>query len=272
MRMNIFRQELRMGRKFFAGWLIALVALTYFFAQMYTLLASQMEAFQKLLSNFPKEFAQAFGVELMKLGTILGYFAFILTYILLAASIQALNLGITTLSAEVRDKTADFLYAKPVSRQNILAQKMLAVLAQIVATNLVYLACTYLILTAINAAATPDKPLETGTFFLLGGTMFLMQAIFAAMGLFISSFMRRIRTVLPISMGVVFFFYFLSVLNGTLKITEIGYLTPFAYYDMSKILLDGVYETRFVLLTAALVVGFTGLAWNAYCKKDLPAI
>ena len=272
MRMNIFRQELRMDFKSFAGWLVSLLVLTWFFAQMYTVIAGQLDAFLRLLDNFPKELVQAFGIEMMTLGSITGFYAFILTYILMAASIQALGLGISTFSAEVRDKTADFLYAKPVSRNGILAQKALAVLVQVVVTNLVYLSVTYLILTAINAAVTPDNPLDTGTFLLLGGSMFMLQAIFASMGLLISSFLKRIRTVLPISMGVVFFFYFLSVLNDTLEVEELAYLTPFAYFDRSSILTDGMYETRFVLLTIVLVAVFTVLAWRLFSKKDLPAI
>ncbi len=272
MRTNIFRQELRMNRKSFLSWLAALLILTFFFTLMYSTIASQMTDFLKILDNFPKEFAQAFGVELLRFGNILGFFSFILVFVLLAASIQAMNLGLSTLSAEVRDKTADFLYAKPVSRNAILAQKTLAVLAQIVALDLVYLPVTYLILFNINAAATPDMSVPIGTYLLLGVALILLQLVFASMGLFVSSFMKRIRTVLPISMGVIFFFYFLNMLNETLERVELSYLTPFAYFNLSGVLRNGAYETKYVVLSFVLVLLFTTLAWAAYSRKDLPAI
>ncbi|MBP7402182.1 MAG: ABC transporter permease subunit [Clostridia bacterium] len=272
MRLNVFRQELRMGRRSFWGWLAALVLLSGFFAWMYPVVAKDFDAFLSILDHFPKEFALAFGVDLMRFGTILGFFAFLFTFVLLAASIQALGLGLSVLSAEVRDKTADFLYAKPVSRSRILGQKILAVFVQIIAANLVYLASTYAVLLAVNAYATPNKALPADTYLLLGLSMFLLQSVFAAIGFFLSSFLRRVRTVLPISMGVVFFFYFLNMLKDALEIEEMAYLTPFAYFNLSTALVEGAYETRFLFLAATLVIGLTALAWTIYSRKDMPAI
>lgn len=269
--MKIFLQELRMNRVSFFVWLASLLALTFFFMLMYPPIAASMNEFLKVLSNLPAEFQRAFGLESLRFSGILGFYSFILTYILLAASIQAMNLGVSVLSAEVRDKTADFLYAKPVSRGKILSQKMLAILMQLLAANLIYIGAALMILRLVGGSSAQDE-IDSRTFFLLTGTMPLLQLVFASIGLFVSAFLRRIRTVLPISMGVVFVFYFLKVLNDTLDNAQLVWLSPFAYFDLSEILQSRSYEPRFLVLSGLLIVVLVGLTVWSYQKKDLPAI
>lgn len=269
--MNVFRQEWRMGLKSVITWTVSILALTAFFMMFYTSLASQMADLLKLLESFPIEFQQAFGVNNFEFGGAIGYYSFILTYVLLAGCIQAMNIGVSTLSAEVRDKTADFLYAKPVSRPAIITQKILAAFAQIGLTSLCFLICNWFIL-KMAIQGTGQEDIDLNAYLLLTCTLAFLQVFFVCIGLFISAFIKRIRTVLPISMGVVFFLYILYVLNQTLDNAELAFLSPFSYFDLGEVLANRAYELKFVIAFAVLVVLFIGSTYRSYMKKDLPAI
>jgi ABC-2 type transport system permease protein len=269
--MNIFYQEMRMDRKSLITWILSLIGTTWLFMLMYPPIAAQMDLFLQMIENFPIEAQRAFGVANFGYSGIIGYYSSILTYILLAGAIQAMNLGVSTLSAEVRAKTADFLYAKPVSRQRIITAKIMAVLAQIVIVNICFVASAWFIVNAMNGDAN-QTAVNFEIYMLMTGTLAFIQILFVCLGLFVSSFLKRIRTVLPISMGVVFFFYTIYILNQSLENAELAYLSPFGYFDLTKILANGAYESKYLIAMCLLIVIFISLTYRSYMKKDLPSI
>lgn len=260
-----------MGRRSLIVWASSLMVLTAFFMSIYPTVSENIDAFLKILEGFPPAFREALGIQNFQLGAG-GFYSFIITYALLAGAVQAMNLGVSVLSAEVRDKTADFLYAKPVSRPRLISAKILSVLFQLAITNVLYFGAAWLTVQATNSSVGSTDAIDLRTFTLLTATLFLIQLFFAALGLFVSSFLTRIRTVLPISMGVVFFFYVLYLLNQTLHNEALAYLSPFGYVDAGAILRSGGYDTRYLLTAAVLVVAFVAWTYRAYMRKDLPAI
>ncbi len=269
--MNILRQELRMYRKSLLTWAISLPVITLFFLLIFPSMAKDMDLFMELLKSFPAELVKALGVSNISMGGILGFYSFIMIYVLLAGSIQAMNLGVSVLSAEVRDKTADFLYAKPVSRQKVICMKIAAVFIQIAVTNIVFGLTSWLFLLWINSSISKN-PVDFRLFVLLTGPLLLLQILFASLGLLVSALLRRIRTVLPISMGVVFFFYILYVLNQTLDNATLAYLSPFSYFELADILADGAYEINYLVTMILLTSVFIFFANRSYLRKDLPSI
>ncbi len=265
--MNILIQELRMGRKTLIIWCISLIGVLSLFMLLYPSIASQLEDFQRVFESFPIEFQQAFGVADLELASILSFYQFALMYVLLAGAIQAMNMGVSILSAEVREKTGDFLFVKPVSRNRVVAMKILAVLVQILITNAVVFTASLLMVTLLSDAA---YNLKLFTLFTL--SLLFIQIFFASLGLFVSVFLRRIRTVLPISMGVVFIFYIIHLLNETLKDDKLGLVSPFDYFNLTEISMNMNYDSLYLLLWFALVGLFTFLTFKLFARKDLPSI
>jgi len=269
--MNVFLLEIRRDRKSLITWVVSLTGLSLLFMMMYPSIAAQMDNFMKVIESFPVAFREAFGMTNVQNGGLIGYYSVVLIYVLVAGSIQAMNLGVSALSEEVRDKTADFLYSKPISRQKIITAKILAVFLQICITNLVYFITSWLTLVAVNRASNLET-IDLKMFLLLTGSLLGLQLFFACLGLFVSSFLRRIRTVLPISMGVVFFFYILFILNQTLQNAELAFLSPFSYFELAKILNNGVYEGKYMIAFGILILFFIVSTYRSYMKKDLPSI
>ncbi|MEL7661750.1 ABC transporter permease subunit [Acetobacterium wieringae] len=265
--MNILIQELRMGRKTLIIWCISLIGVLSLFMLLYPSIASQLEDFQRVFESFPIEFQQAFGVADLELASILSFYQFALMYVLLAGAIQAMNMGVSILSAEVREKTGDFLFVKPVSRNRVVAMKILAVLVQILITNAVVFTASLLMVTLLSDAA---YNLKLFTLFTL--SLLFIQIFFASLGLFVSVFLRRIRTVLPISMGVVFIFYIIHLLNETLNDDKLGLVSPFDYFNLTEISMNMNYDSLYLLLWFVLVGLFTFLTFKLFARKDLPSI
>jgi ABC-2 type transport system permease protein len=265
--MNILVQELKMGRKSLIIWCTSLLGVLLLFMSLYPSISIDMADLQKVFASFPPAIQQAFGLNSLFLTSILNFYSFTLTYILLAGSVQAMNLGISVLSAEVRDKTGDFLFVKPLSRNRIITIKILAVFIELLITNIFFFIGSFFFLTLFS-----EHSFDYQLFILLTGTLFLLQLFFCSLGLFISVFFKRIRTVLPISMGVVFLFYVVYLLNETLDDVKLSYLSPFGYFDLSTITQNIRYDSTYLILWSILVAVFVFFTFWIFGKKDLPSI
>lgn len=265
--MNILKQELRMARTTLVIWCIALIGVLSLFMLLYPSISGQLEEFQKVFESFPLEFQQAFGVADLELASILSFYQFALMYVLLAGAIQAMNMGVSIISVEVREKTGDFLFVKPVSRNRVVSMKILAVLVQILITNTIFFTAALILVTLLSTTSYNVK-----LFTLVTLSLLFIQIFFASLGLFVSVFLRRIRTVLPISMGVVFIFYIIHLLNETLKDEKLGLVSPFDYFNLSEISKNMNYDSLNLLLWFVLVGVFIFLTFKLFARKDLPSI
>ena len=72
-----------------------------------------------------------------------GFYGIMFLYMAVMAAVHAVILGAGVIAEEERDKTSEFLYAKPVSRSRALTGKLLAGLTNLVVLNLVTLASSF---------------------------------------------------------------------------------------------------------------------------------
>ncbi|HEY2421828.1 MAG TPA: ABC transporter permease subunit, partial [Neobacillus sp.] len=208
--MNIFFHELKAYRKSTIIWSISLMLIVVLFLSFYPSFTKDMEGFKKLMEGYPVAIRKALGLNLEYLFTILGFYCFPLSFITLCGAIQAMNLGTSIVSKEVQEKTADFLLTKPVTRTTVLTSKLLAALASIIITNIVYLAAA-----SIIAFQVKTESFSFNVFFMLSLTLFFVQLIFLAVGIIISVSVPKIKSVLTVSLATVFAFYFLGMFSDT---------------------------------------------------------
>src|SRR5881392_3004815 len=118
--MNIFLHEVKIYRKSTIIWTVSLILVVGFFMALYPAIANDAEQFNKLLEGYPPAVRKAVGVSIDSITSLLGFYSYVFMYIVLCGSIQAMNLGISIISKEVQEKTADFLFTKPVTRTAIM--------------------------------------------------------------------------------------------------------------------------------------------------------
>ncbi|MCL6571974.1 MAG: ABC transporter permease [Bacillus sp. (in: Bacteria)] len=265
--MNIFLHELKAYRKSTFIWSVSLVMIIVLFMSFYPSFAKDTEEFTKIMAGYPEAIRNAIGVNLGNFFTILGFYCFPLSFITLCGSIQAMNLGTSILSKEVREKTADFLLTKPVTRSTVLTSKLLAALASIVITNIVYLSASSFMAFQVNTEEFSFK-----LFIMLSLTMFFIQLIFLALGIIISVSVRKIKSVLTISLATVFAFYFLGMFSSTTGEEAKRYISPFKYFDTAYIIKHASYEATFLIVGAVVIILAIVSSYFVYAKKDIHAV
>jgi ABC-2 type transport system permease protein len=244
--MNIFLQELKMARTAMIWWIVALVMVTLMFVSIFPAFHHDIKASQNMLANFPPQIRNIFGLSLSTFFTFLGFYAYVLTYIGVAGAVQAMNLGLTMLGREVKNGTTDFLLTKPISRSRIFMTKLTAALVVLCITNVVLICMT---LFFANLFKVGDVNLTV--FSLLAGSFGLVQLLFLAVGSLVSQLVRRIRSIISVSLGVVFSFFAISLLQGLTNDEALRYVTPFKYFDHVKIVIDRQYDAPFVWVSVA---------------------
>ena len=265
--MNIYLHELNGYRKSTFLWTATLVLFVLLFMSMYPAFSKDVTSFKRLLEGFPESVRNAIGLEVNQFFSLLGFYSYLFLYIKLLGAIQAMNLGIGIISKEVRDKTADFLLTKPVSRETILVAKMMAALTCIVFTNVVFLLLTNLIV-----SSTSTVSFSTKTLLMLSLTLFFLQLLFLSLGFMIAVVVQKIKAVLPISLGVVFTFFLLNLFGSATGDNLLRYLTPFQYVEPMYILRNSTYEPEFLLVGLIILVSSIVVSYIIYTKKDIPSV
>lgn len=265
--MNMFIHELRAYRKSTIAWTLSMVAVALVFLSLYPSITADAAAFKKVLENYPEPVLKAFGIAVDTITSFLGFYSYIFMYIVLCGSIQAMNYGTSVISKEVREKTADFLLTKPVSRKQIYVSKVLAVLTSIVITNIIYLTCATIIANAVSKDAVDFK-----LFYMISITLLLVQLMFFALGVLVSVIIPKIRSVLTITLSTVLGLFTLNMFSSVLGEETVRYFTPFKYYDTAYIMKNASYETPFVITEIVFVVLSILLSLLIYRKKDIHAV
>lgn len=265
--MNMYLHELKAYGKSTFVWTFSLVLITVLFLSFFPSFSNDAAEFKKVLEGYPEAVRKAFGISIDSIATLLGYYSYVFGYILLCGSIQAMNLGISILSKEVREKTADFLLTKPVTRIQIITSKLLAALTSLVITNIFYL-----IAASIMAAIVSEKSVNWKVFLLISVTAFFVQIIFLVLGVFISVWILKIKSVLPISLSTVFGFYILNMFGSVIGEEAISYITPFKYFDTAYIIKNSAYEASFIFIEIGLITLALLSSYFIYVKKDIHAV
>lgn len=265
--MNMFLHEMKAYRKSNIIWTFTLVALVILMLAMFPAFSKEAETFKKLLEGFPEPVRKALGISVNSISSILGFYSYIFLYITLCGAIQAMNLGTSIVSKEVRAKTADFLLTKPVTRTQIMTSKLMAALTSLIITNV-----AYLIASSVMATMVKTEEYSFKIFFMISISLFLVQLMFLALGVLISVVVPKIKSVLPISLGTVFTFFIIGMLASTTGDGAMSYITPFKYYDTGYIIQNSSYETLYIIIEIIFVILAITASYFVYCKKDVHAV
>lgn len=263
--MNMFLHELKAYRKSTLLWTLSLAILIILFLSIFPVFSQNAEEMKKLLEGYPEGVRKALGISLDSFTTLLGFYPFVFGYILLCGAIQAMNLGTSTIAKEMKG-TAEFLLVKPVTRHQIMTAKLLAALVSIVITDVVYLLVSSLMATFITT-----ETLNLGTFLLVSLTLFYLQLIFLALGMLLSVVVPKIKSVLSVTIGTVFGFFIISLLDSSVGEKTVRYLSPFEYFDIAYISKNASYEISYVVLTLAVIGVAIVASYFVFSKKDIGA-
>lgn len=260
----LFKRELRFGSKSLLLWGILLIVFTVSGFFKYDAMLSNAAATDAMIEAIPRVMRVMFGMNALPISTPLGYYAMMSVWISLLLFARAGMVGATILCKEERDKTADFLLVKPITRSQIISGKYLAACCDLLLLTFLFLA----LVGAIFVGPLRESNSLRQVLYAIGG-LFLVQLLFFTAGLLLSTLVKKHKVAMAGSLLFVFGSYFLSTLielSGELDMLRP--LTPFRYFDVAEIATHG-YQPLYPLLAVAIILLATTLTYRFYQNRNV---
>ncbi|WP_270182095.1 ABC transporter permease subunit [Alkalihalobacillus sp. CinArs1] len=263
--MMIYNREMKKNMKSLLIWSIILAGIILMTLSIYPQFTQDQQTMNDLLSAYPDSFKQAFGMDRLNIGSLLGFYGMQIHFMTtLFGSIFAVMLASNMIAKEENEKTVEFLLSKPITRARVIAEKLLAVLTNIVILNVVIM----LVCIVGFQFADEDVPLKTFGLLIIG--TLLMHITFAAIALLLSAIMKKARTITSVSLGLVLISYFLSVVSGITDGLEfLTYFSLFKYIDPADIISNESLNSLYVGIMLIVIVLSIWGTFSYYRKKDI---
>lgn len=260
--MTLVKHELRQGRTAFLIWTAAIGFLLSVCIFLFPEMKGQMDSVNDVFASMGS-FTAAFGMDRLNFGTLTGFYAVECGNVLgLGGAFYAALCAVGILSKEEKERTADFLLTHPVSRTRIITEKLIAVLIQITAMNIIIYALS------VGSIAAVGEEIPWKEISLLHIAYYLLQLELAGICFGISAFLHRGSV--GIGLGIAAVMYFLNLIANIAETAEfLKYITPFGYCEGADIVSSGNLDGA--KLAVGAVIGISGIviAYLKYTKKDI---
>lgn len=264
--MNLVKRELAANIRSTLIWAASLTLLGIVFLSMLPAFTQDVEASRNILSNLPSAVRDALNISLETFFSVYGFFAYLLTFVTLAAAVQAMNFGVSLVSKETSGKTDDFLLTKPITRSDILSAKLMAGLLLLIGSWTVFSVGSL-----IAAYIVSDEVIDATIFLTLTETVLLVQLFFFSVGFLLSVIIPKIKSVIAVSLPVVFSFFIIGMVGDIVAGDKVRYLTPFKFFDSTYIISNVGFEAPYVILEVVVVCLSLIAGYLIYDRKDIKA-
>ncbi len=260
--MTLVKHELRQNKLSFLIWTASIGFLLTICIFLFPEMKEQMSSVNQMFASMGS-FTEAFGMDRLNYGTLIGFYAIECGNIWgLGGAFFASLCAVGILSKEENDKTAEFLLTHPVSRKRLVTEKLIAVLLQITAMNLMIYALSVGTIAAVGEAI-PWKEIR-----LLHLGYYLLQLELAGICFGISAFLRK--GCAGIGLGLAAMMYFLNLIANIADVAGfLKYITPFGYCEGADIVSNGRLDGGMVAIGTVMGIGGIIIAYLKYTKKDI---
>lgn len=267
MNRNLFLKEMRRNAFSLLIWMIIITLFISVTMAVYRTFVENQSKILGMMSLIPKEALQFKGISNFDdMLSVLGFYAVNnVIYMMVLGSIYAIVLSSAILLKEEYNKTAEYLLTRPLTRSEIFFSKLAVLSLNIFLLNLITTLAGFICLELVK-----NEPFSIRAFLILSLYTLLLNILFGATGLFLSTLVKRAKPITTFSIGLVLILYFLFTLS---KITEgaakIGYLSPFRYADTNAI--NPSYSIDLWRLSYFIGISLllTGLSYWFYKRKDI---
>lgn len=262
----MFKRELKINLKSFIIWTSILIGLFLVVFLVYPSIVNSenMEMMDEMMKMFPEEMLKAFNMDISTIDSAFGWLkteGFV--FVLLITGIYSGILGSNILLKEESDKTIEYLNSVPVTRKNIVLNKILCGLLYII---LMVAIIGIFIFIGLSLSGEFDRK----SYILLSITPIFSSIVIFAVCLFLSTFTHKTKKTLGISLGIVFASYFLNIISEMGESTELlKYISIFTLADIRNVIINESINPLMIVLTIGITVIFMILTTICYEKKEL---
>ena len=262
----MFKRELKINLKSFIIWTSILIGLFLVVFLVYPSIinSANIKMIDEMMKIFPEEMLKAFNMDLSTIDSAFGWLkteGFV--FVLLITGVYSGILGSNILLKEESDKTIEYLNSVPVTRKNIVLNKILC--------GLFYIILMIVIIGIFNfIGLSLSGEFDRKSYILLSITPLFSSIVIFTICLFLSTFTHKTKKTLGISLGIVFVSYFLNVISEIGESTEfLKYISIFTLADIRNVILNVSINPILVVLAICITVIFMILTMICYEKKEL---
>ncbi|MGN0592280.1 MAG: ABC transporter permease subunit [Ruminococcus sp.] len=260
--MTIYRKELKQAIKSWGIWTSCIALMMAICILMFPEMKGEMDSISSVFANMGG-FSAAFGMDQLNFGELMGFYGVECGNVLgIGGGFFAALAGISVLAGEEKEHTAEFLLTHPVSRFSVLTQKLLSVLTQIIAMNILIVIFSFL------SAAIIGESLQLREWLLLHTAYLIMQMEIACICFGISAWIRH--SGIGIGLGLALALYFMNIICNISEQAEfLRYITPYAYSEASSILSESNLDWCLIGTGSVFALAGIGAAYLKYTRKDI---
>lgn len=260
--MTVIRHELKQSRISLIIWTVAIGFLLAVCIFMFPEMKGEMNEVSEVFSSMGS-FTQAFGMDKVNFGTLLGFYAVECGNILgLGGAFFVSLCAISVLSKEEKEHTAEFLLTHPVSRVRVVAEKLNSVILQILILNVI------VYVTAVSSIALIGEAVPWQEITLMHTAYLILQLELAGICFGVSAFLRRGS--IGTGLGIAVMMYFLNIIANLTESAEfLKYITPFGYADGAEIVRNVSLDMNMIAIGLLFAVVGILAGFIKYCRKDI---
>ena len=262
----MLKREMKVNLKSFIIWTSILIGLFLIVFLVYPSIVSSenMKMMDEMMKIFPEEMLKAFNMDISSIDSAFGWLkteGFV--FVLLITGIYSGILGSNILLKEENDKTIEYLNSVPVTRKNIVFNKILC--------GIFYIILMILVIGIFNfIGLSLSGEFAKKSYILLSITPLFSSIVIFAVCLFLSTFTHKTKKTIGISLGIVFVSYFLNIISEIGESTEfLKYISIFTLADIRNVILNVSINPLMVVLTIIITALFIILTIVHYEKKEL---
>jgi ABC-2 type transport system permease protein len=267
MNRNLFLKEFGRNASGLIIWMIVITVLISVTMAVFPVFLENQSKITAIMSIVPKEALQFKGISnIDDLVSVLGFYSTNnIIYMMVLGSIYAIVLSSGILLKEEYNKTAEYLLTRPLTRSEIFFSKLAVVMLNIFILDLVTALAGL-----ISMELVKTGPFSIRAFLILSVYTLLLNILFGAIGLFLSTLVKRAKPITTFTIGLVLILYFIYTLSKiTAGVSKLGYLSPFRFASMDA--MNPSYTLNFwnLLYFAGISLLLTAISFRIYNRKDI---
>lgn len=217
----------------------------------------------EMMSTMPEEMLEIFNMDIIGIENAYGWFkteGYI--FLVLIGGAYASILGATILIKEENDKTIEFLYSKPINRNQILTAKILCGIINIFIFTFIVTLFNFISLRSIEDFRIKE-------FFMLSISPILVYYLFFFTSLFLSIFMRKTKKSMGVGIAIVFVSYAMQFMGGISKDLEIfKKISYFEFVSSRYIVLNNSLDMNYIWIGAFIIFFLIIIMYYKYNQKE----
>ena len=267
--MNMFKMDFKRNFRSLLIWSLVSGAIMALFMMLYpSMMNSDFLALMNAkINSMPQALIDAFHMSGQDFTKLPQFFGYIVQFVLIAACIYGVILGMNTLSKEQSEGTIEFLYSKPVKRNEIVSAKLSSAVISYFVYFAIFSAAAIIASVAVKPPDLSLNDMVTTEKTILLGCMFA-GFTYLFLGFAVAAFLKKGRHGASLAVAIFFILYILGAVPKMTGVLDfLKWVSPMNYFVMSDIVIHGIDWTNAAISLGIMAV-CTALAYAVYSRKD----